>query len=84
MISSTRMGVGDYDPLLRLYRRDHPDSVLPEWDQIPDRCQWVELVDTEEEIVLRIDMRSARMLGSRNSRGQFVLDLDHYTMYEQE
>lgn len=80
----TRMPVGDYDPLLRLYRRFEPSSVLPEWDTIPDRCQWVELVDDEEEIVLRIDMKSARMRGSRNRRGQWALDLDHYTEYTKE
>lgn len=80
----THMPVGDYDFLLRLYRRFEPSAVLPEWDQIPERCQWIELVDDEEEVVLRIDMKSARMRGSRNQRGQWVLDLDHYTAYTQE
>lgn len=80
----TRIPVGDYDYLLRLYRRHEPDSVLPEWDSIPEQCQWIELVDDEEEIVLRLDMKSARMRGRRNRQGRWTLDLDHYTVYEKE
>lgn len=83
LTDQTKVIVGDYDPLLRLYRRREPATVLPEWDHIPDRCQWLELVDDDEEIVLRLDMKSARMWGQRTPRG-WKIPLEHYTSYEQE
>lgn len=75
--------VGDYDFLLRLYRRRSPSSVLPEWDQIPPQCLWLEQVDEENEVVLRLDMKSAKMWGTRTPRG-WQIPLDHYSMHEQE
>lgn len=77
------MPVGEYDYLLRLYRRFEVTEVLPEWSQIPDRCLWLEMVDEDEEVVLRLDMKSAKMTGTQTDRG-FKIPLDHYSMHVQE
>lgn len=82
LTAQTSVPVGDYDPILRLYRRREPDDYLPEWDQIPDTCLWIELVDDDEETVLRIPMTSARMSGSRSTRGGWNLPLDHYEEHQ--
>ena len=77
--------LGNLDPLLRLYRREEPAETLMghEWAEIKDSVDWIEMVDADEHIVLRISMKSAKMSG-RATRHGWRIPLDHYTVYEQE
>lgn len=78
--------IGDLDPMLRLYRRRRCSETFyaHEWEDIKDSADWIEQVDDDEETVLRIDMKSAKMLGHKSGNGEWTVLLDHYSIHEQE